>query len=516
MSGYTSLGKKGSGGIGSAEALEANANSVGPFGTTIVSGMSPTGQAAFTYIINSTQWTTGTNGTGASVTTSEGVMTCTSGGSLSGSATIRLSRNNKYRAGQGVMARLTAIFGTGASDTMQLAGVSNPESGFWFCASGSTSFGILHRETSKREIRSFTVTSPPAGAATLTVTLAGDVKTISINGGGSANQTSYQISQVDYSNVGAGWTAEAIDGIVYFLSKTPGPRGGTFSILNGGSSIATAATLQAGVLPTETFISQSSWNVDTMDGNGPSRFVLDRTKGNVYGIGYQYLGFGNPSFSIEDSETGLLRKCHMIERTNTSTSVVVRNPSMTATWEAINSGSQATSVSVKGASAGVFTEGTILRNIGIGFSAATVKSTISSVEIPILTIRANTIFNGMCCYGEISPTNLNVANDAGSSAAGKLLKIFVYKNCSLGGPVNYTNVDTRSMVAYDTSATSFTKNSNTQLMKTLIVAANSGVDVDLSAEGIFVTTGDSLTITAQRVSNDVDNAAVSISWYEDQ
>ena len=514
MSGFTSLGKKGLGGAGGG-GNSLNANATGPFGTALVSGMTPTGQATFVYGINNTQWVSGTTGNAADVLHSEAIMTCSSGQSPSGSASVRLARSNKYRAGQGGLARFTAIFGPGQSDTMQLAGVGNGESGFYFAMSGSN-FGILHRENSKREIRSFTITSAPAGAATITVTLEGVARTVSINGGGSTSQTAYQISNADYNQLGGGWSAEAVGSVIYFTSNRPGPRTGTFSVFNGGGSIATGATVQVGVLPTETFVPQGSWNVDPMNGSGPSRFTIDVTKGNVYGVGYQYLGFGNPTFAIEDPETGLLTNCHMIRRANASTSVVVRNPSMTVKWEAVNSGSLASSVSIKGASASIFTEGVIARNVGVGFSKSAVKSSISSTEVPVLTIRVNSVFNGQCNYGEVSPFNITFSNDSGASSGGKMLRVFVYKNASLGGPVNFTAVDSRSMVAFDTAATSFTSEPKTQLLKSAIVAANSSLSISLADDNFFLSTGESLTVTAQRVTSDIDNAAVSLSWFEDQ
>lgn len=519
MSGYTSLGKRGGSGAGGGGG-DLNANSTGPFGTLLVSDLTPTGQAAFYSGINSTQWITGAvglsaTGTPASVSATDGVVFCTSGNSLSGSAFINMGRGVKYRAGQGVLGRFTAIFGPGQPDTLQLAGIGNVESGFWFCLSGSNSFGILHRESSTREVRKFASFSA-LGAVTLTVTLDGKTKSITINGGTNANQTAHLVAAQDYSQVGSGWTAEAHEDDVYFIANVPGPFGGTFSIVNGGSPVATPSVVNVGALPTQTFISQSQWNIDTMDGKGSSRFTLDRTKGNIYGVGYQYLGFGNPSFSIEDPETGLLKKCHMIQRANASTATVVKNPNMSVGWMAINSGSAASSVTVKGASAASFVEGQILRNIGIGFSSTAIKGPISSTEVPVLTIRVDKIHNNMCSHGETAPTHMSLANDSGTSSSGKLLKFFVYKNATLGGPVTWRDVDSRSIVAYDTSATSFSTNSNTLLMKSIIVAANGSVEVNLAEEGIYLTAGESLTITAQRVSNDIDNAAVSISWYEDQ
>lgn len=511
MSGFTTIGKKeqGRGEVGSA------GGSVGPFGTSLVSNMTPAGQATFVHGINTVLWATGSTGAGSDVLySSDSIMTCSSGTSMSGSAHVQLTRGLKYRAGQGGICRMTAIFGPGAADTKQLAGIGNRESGFYFAMNG-TSFGILHRETSRCEIRSFAITSPPAGAATLVVTLGDASKSISINGGGSTNQTSYQISQKLYEDLSCGWYAESIDGTVYFTAKVPGPIAGTFSITNLGTPIATAATVQAGVLPTDTFISQSQWNLDTLDGNGPSRFTLDPTKGNVYNIGYQFLGFGNPTFSVEDPETGFLADCHQIRSTNARTSTIVRDPMMTARWNVINSGSLATSVTLKGASAGVFTEGLLVRNIGISFSSAATKTSISTI-VPVISLRANRIYRNENCFGALDVFNISVANDPGNSSAGKLLKIYFYKNAVLGGPVNFQHVDSnRSMAAVDTAATSITIN-GAQLIKTIIISANASEILKVEDENFFLNAGEILTVAAEAVSNAIDNAAVSVSWFEDQ
>jgi len=518
MSGFTSLGKRSSldgSGLGGG----GNANASGPFGTSLVSEAIPNAQAAFIYTVNNIQWVTSSTGTGASVTAVHGLMSCSSGNLSNSSADVRLLRGLKYRPGQGSICRLTSIFDAGVTDTLQLAGVGNQESGYYFAMSGS-SFGILHREKSAREIRKFTITSAPAGAATLVVTLAGSAITISINGGASVNQTSYQISQIDYSQVGSGWTAESIDGTVYFVSNIPGPHAGTFSITNAGVSIATAAVTQTGVLPTQTFVSQSNWNIDTMDGNGQSRYVMDPQKGNVYGIGFQYLGFGNSFFSVENPNTGLLTACHMIKRAGQNTVTNIRNPHMTARWTAINSGSAASNVTVKGASAAVFTEGQVLRNIGPAF-ATSVERIGASLDIdtnlvPVMTIRANSIFQDKCCYADLDVFNLSVGSDIGSASSTILLKVFIYRNAGLGGPVNFQHLDSsRSIAAIDTAATSLTVNAKTQLVKTFIVAANDSIVLSLERENFFLSAGETLTIAAQTNKNTSD-AIFSISWFEDQ
>lgn len=522
MSGFTSLGKKSLGG-GAAGGSSLNANSVGPFGTALVSEQTPTAQGAFIFSINTSTWFSSSVGTtdGASVVSSAGVMTASSGNSTSGSSFVKLSRGVKYRAGQGSMVRLTAVFDSGEPDTLQLAGMGNGESGYFFAMSGSN-FGILHRERSALEVRKFTITSAPAGSATLALTLDGKTVSVPVVGGSSTSQTAYQITvSGSFNNVGGGWTAEAHDSEVYFISQIPGPHGGTFSLFNGAGSIATVTTTAPGALPTDTFIPQSEWNVDPMNGNGQSRFTLNPHSGNVYGVGLQYLGYGNATFSVEDPETGFLTNCHMIRNAGTRTTPVLKDPHVSAMWKVVNSGSLASNVSIKGASAANFVEGKILRNIGPSFSVSAertgVANDVENVLTPVLTIRANSVHRGRCCFSEIDPFNMTIGSDTGNASATTLVSVFVYKNANLSGPVNFVDVDAdRSICSYDTSATGVSVTPRTQLIKTLVVAANRSEVIDLIGEDFYLCPGETLTIAAKCNKNNTSDVIASISWFEDQ
>lgn len=508
MSGFTSLGKKGSG----TGASTTNAGAVGPFGTALSSDLTPSAQATFAYNINDTQWLTSSNGAGASVSAAAGVMSCSSGTSTTGSAGIRLARGLKYRAGQGAICRLTAIFGDGEPGSYQLAGAGNNECGYYFAMSGSN-FGILHREKSKLEIRSFTITAGVATSTSVTVTLGGYPITVSIAGGSNVYTTAHEISKVDYSQIDGGWTAESNGATVTFRRLQPGPSGGTYS-MSGTGLTYTTAQVQAGEVPTETFISQSSWNIDPMDGSGPSRFTLDRAKGNVYSIGYQYLGFGDPVFAVEDTESGAFAYCHRIQAANNRTTPVLKNPHTFGGWQVINSGSS-TSVTVKGVSAGTFTEGLVNRNIGPAFAYNVTKSSVSNgVATPILTIRANQVYASQACYGEIDIFNLSVGTDTGNAASIRLLQVDVYKNATLTGPVNYEYIDSvRSICSYVTGATGF---SGGQPIKSFLVAANDSVVLSLKDDNFYLTSGQTMTIVAKPLTGDIATVAGSLSWFEDQ
>lgn len=511
MSGFTTLISKGPGGSSTPGNGLGNAN-LGPFGSLETSQLTPSGQATFVYGINSTQWTTGSLGTSAGVSWSTGVVTCSSGISSDGWSSVSLLRGLKYRAGQGSICRLTAVFDPGVDNSLQIAGIGNRECGYYFAMSGSQ-FGILHRERSNVEIRSFTITSAPVGSTSVTITLNGSAKVVSINPNGSTSQAAYQLSIQGYSSVDGGWDSEAVGNTVYFIARMPGVRSGSYS-LSGVGFVSTSSQIQVGSTPTQTFIPQTSWNIDKLDGGGSYDFNVNPQKGNIYQIGLQYLGFGDVTFSIENSETGAFTQCHKIKFANNTLTTNVKNPQMSARWESSNQGAVIASTSIKGASAGNFTEGHVMRNVGPAFSAIAVSNSVSTSIIPILSIRTNRVFGGQFCCGEASVFNISIGTDTGNSSSNRLVTIYVYKGVNLTGPTNFVSGDQRSLVSYDSSSTGLTVN-GAMLLKSFLVAANDSVTLSLADENFFLSSGEQITIAA-RATAAIDNVTASISWFEDQ
>jgi len=510
MSGFNTL--KGSGGGGTGEGLAGGAG-INPFGSLNVAELTPTAQATFVYGLNTSTWLTSSTGNSSAVTVANNIVTCSSGISTSGSAEVRLCRGMKYRAGQGGVGKFTAIFDPGVANNTQIAGLGNTESGYYFARQG-TNFGILHVDSSKKEIRKLTINAA-AGTETVTVTLNGVAISFSITGGSLINQTSHQISIQDFSQVGHGWDAEAIDGTVYFVSRQAQNLNGTYSFSSLGTATGTFSTIQSGAAAIPTFISQSSWNIDRLDGSQDGRVILDPSKGNVYSIGYQYLGFGNAIFSVEDENKGILVPVHQIKNANVRNSVVLSNPHVFMLWNSTNSGSS-TSVDIKGGSGALFTEGIVNRNIGPTFATGSYRTGVQTTPVPILTIRPNKVFKNQTCYGEIDPFNISVGADFNAAANTDLLNVLIYKNLTLTGPVNFSYVDqNNSIVACDIAATGFTITSNSKLMKSFSVPANNAVTLQLNYQDFFLSQREKFTIVVSTTGNTA-NVAANISWFEDQ
>ena len=474
-----------------------------------IAELTPVAQCDFIYGVN-TNINNILTFAGGTVTAVSGVANVSSGVSTSGSADVALRRNLKYRPGQGSLSRVTALFGTPASGNVQVVGPGNAESGYYFGYAG-TDFGIFHYENSQREVRKLTVTTG-AGTGLVTVTLDGTSVSVPVTGGNNVNRTSYELSKYDYSNVGVGWLADAIDGTVFFISSRPNPYTGSYSVA-GNSIIGSFSSVIAGSGSSVTFISQSSWNIDKMDGTGQSRMVLDKQKGNVYQVGFQYLGFGNALFGIEDPETGRIAPVHMIKNTNSRTTPVLKNPQVTTRAVSVNIGGTS-NVTLKTVSMASFTEGLAKKldpRYALSFAIDSVDT--SNAYQPIGAIKVNRVYNNLTSFGEIDLLRVAASN----TSTAKTLTVSLFKNLPLSGTPNFQYLSqTNSLISYATlipGTDSITTTGYIPLV-TFPIASNNSNSVTFDLDDLVVAHGEIIYV-AIKTSGQV-TGEVSLNWYEQQ
>jgi hypothetical protein len=114
------------------------------FGTLETNELQPIIGIDFVYGINTQVGSSTVSGTGATVDTNASRLRIQSGTSSTGTATYNSRRVIKYRPGQGITARFTAVFATGTANNTQVIGVGNATEGYFFGYNG-TAFGIAHR-----------------------------------------------------------------------------------------------------------------------------------------------------------------------------------------------------------------------------------------------------------------------------------------------------------------------------------------------------------------------------------
>lgn len=85
-----------------------------------------------------------------------------------------------------------------------------------------------------------------------------------------------------------------------------------------------------------TRVAQSSWNLDVMDGNGPSGANIDPTKVQILVFDYEWLGVGRARMGFVIN--GAIYYCHQFIHANTETSVYMSTPNVPLRYEISSSG----------------------------------------------------------------------------------------------------------------------------------------------------------------------------------
>ena len=108
-------------------------------------------------------------------------------------------------------------------------------------------------------------------------------------------------------------------------------------------------------LVTETIVPQAVWNVDTLDGNGPSGVTLDITKAQILFMDIEWLGEGTVrvGFVID----GVFILCHRFNHANLITSTYITTASLPLRYEITNTGVTVNPSTLKQVCSTVISEG---------------------------------------------------------------------------------------------------------------------------------------------------------------
>ena len=260
----------------------------------------------------------------------------------------------------------------------------------------------------------------------------------------------------------------------------------------------------------DTWVAQADWNKDKMDGTGgasnPTGQNLDPTKGNVYQISFQWLGFGYIEFAVEDSSTGRFVPVHALQYANANTVPSLLNPSFPILWSVENTTNN-TNITLKGASCVGEIEGKIVY-LGPTNAIGNSKTAVTTVFTNILTIRNKSTYQSVTNRTPIIPLKYSISVDGNKPAEFQLIK-----NTTLGGTPSYTDISTNtSVVDYDTAGTTITGG---QVIDFGTLGATGTVSESGTATtDIIVLPGDTLTIAVRATATTTD-ATVAIRWVED-
>jgi len=484
------------------------------FGELITAEVTPVVQVQFPYNINSRIIETRDNNGTASW--DEGRAKVSTGASANQGCVILTKDAAQYNPGQGMSIRFTTIYTTGVADSFQMHGVGDESDGFFFGYDGAD-FGVLRRYGGKPEVRTLTVTTASTTDEDLTITTDGDVQaTVTVTNSNNKTVTANEIAAADYSNVGSGWRTFVNGDTVIFVSYDTAVHIESYSL--SGATTAEGSFVQTivSVPAIDTWIPQTTWNRDRMDGSGktndrannPSQILLDKTQGNVYQIRYQWLGFGLVSFFIENPESGRFVLVHEIEYSNNNVLPSLQNPTLPICM-AVENNANTSDLSVLSASMGAFVEGRVIEIFPVENSFTVKGSDIDEVtNQPVATLRNDIVYQSRENRTRIKIKSVEVSNSGGD----KPVEVNFTTNATLTGP-SFTNIDTETSIAStDESAVAIASGENP-----FSITLNSSDKqlVSLSAEQSILSPGETFTVSAQQNApgqNALIN--VSINWAE--
>lgn len=197
---------------------------------------------------------------------------------------------------------------------------------------------------------------------------------------------------------------------------------------NNSGSISLNIVKTLGTTSTES-VSQANWNVDRLDGTGPSGITLDLSKTNIFTIDYEWLGVGRvrAGFVID----GKFYYVHYFNHANSFSNVYMSFPNHPIRYEIRQTGVNVAGGSMKQICSTVISEGgddDVGTPISVDFGAETA---FDNTLRPFLGFRINQAYSNKV----INFRQFDLLNTTGNVYS----NFYVYLNPTITGTFNYSN-----------------------------------------------------------------------------
>jgi hypothetical protein len=229
----------------------------------------------------------------------------------------------------------------------------------------------------------------------------------------------------------------------------------------------------------ETRVAQANWNIDKLDGNGPSRFTLDITKAQIQWADIEWLGLGTVRIGFVIN--GQLVHCHSFHHANLITSTYMTTASLPLRYEIENLETTASSSTLKQVCSTAISEGGYeLRGaqnaVGIPVNTPYTLTTAPTVY-PLVSLRLkSTRLDAIVILTALSL--MGITNNASYN-----WKV-VLGGTTTGG--TWSNLGDDSSVEYKIDGSSFTQGTGRILASGFTNGSNQGsAVVDILKEALF-------------------------------
>ena len=209
----------------------------------------------------------------------------------------------------------------------------------------------------------------------------------------------------------------------------------------------------AAVSPSQpiTTISQSSWNLDTMDGNGTSSLNLDFTKTQLFVIDFEWLGVGRIRYGFY--AFGKINYCHQVTNLNSLTSPYIASANLPIRYEleGVGAGSRGALIQICST---VISEGGFNPQgrpfvANSGFQST---NNVTTSETPLLAIKGGAQYY----HQNVIPLGVQILNTANTTDA-ILYRVRLFLAPSPDpGTFSWTEVSNYSVIQYAQNPTGVT------------------------------------------------------------
>lgn len=145
--------------------------------------------------------------------------------------------------------------------------------------------------------------------------------------------------------------------------------------------------------PVSTLVPRSSWNVDRLDGTGPSGLNIDFTYGQIFVIDFEWLGYGKIRWGV--FANGNFHYCHEITNINTLSNAYMQRGSLPIRYSIRNTAGTASSTTLQQGCVSLIGEGNAnIGKITQGVSNGIIGVAVGTVAFTFpLAIRLNSNYN---------------------------------------------------------------------------------------------------------------------------
>jgi hypothetical protein len=292
-------------------------------------------------------------------------------------------------------------------------------------------------------------------------------------------------------------------------------RAGYFSRENGfyleqdGNDIYFVKRTKVSGTVQELRVPQSEWNIDKLDGSGPSDTVLDLSKAQILFSEYEWLGVG--SVRLGFALDGYFVVAHQFNHANYIDSVYMTTATLPVRFEITNTGATASNSSQKQICTTVISNGGYFKPVRL-YNAIRANTTVSTVYYPLISFR---MASGRT-DSVVIPDGIELSPNTGDNWEWALVKnaTITGGTWALAEPNNNVefNIEATSMTGGERIISSFFSSTN-QVLPTLTINEERNWSLQLGRTNSDSPVSDIFTL-AVRVLDGTGEIKSAFNWHD--